>query len=72
MMQMMLELQEGPASLSLPAILTMAALNGARALQFDHITGSIEPGKAPGLSIIEGADIAGVRLLPGSRLRRLL
>jgi hypothetical protein len=71
-MQLMLELQDGPARLSLTEILTMVAMNGVKALHHDHIAGDLVPGKTPGLNIIEGADISRGRLLQGSRLRRLL
>jgi cytosine/adenosine deaminase-related metal-dependent hydrolase len=38
----------------------------------DDTLGSIEPGKKPGLLLIEGMDLAEMRLLPHSRVRRLL
>lgn len=71
MIDLMLELQEGRGRVSLPAMLSMATVNGALVLDYDSIAGSIVPGMQPGLNIIEGADILNMRLLPVSRLRRL-
>lgn len=72
MMGLLIELQEGPAKISFHALLEMASLNGALAAGYEKTSGSLSTGKHPGLCIIEGADIANMRLLPGSRLRRLL
>lgn len=71
MLGLMLELQEGPGRVSLTALLAMATVNGAMALDYYGTAGSIVRGKQPGLNIIEGADILNMRLLPVSRLRRL-
>ncbi len=71
MMEVMIELQEGTAKPDLAVLLAMASLNGANALGFGDTTGSLTPGKKPGINIIEGADLIKMRLLPGSRLRRL-
>jgi hypothetical protein len=38
----------------------------------DGTLGSIETGKKPGLLLIEEVDLARLRLLPDSRVRRLL
>lgn len=70
MIDLMFMLQEGKAGAGLPLLITMATLNGARALGF-QAAGCLVPGMQPGLNIIEGADIRNMRLLPGSRLRRL-
>jgi hypothetical protein len=71
LVELMFLLQEGPGKFSLPFLLSMATINGAVAMDCDGLTGSLSPGKRPGLNIIEGADINNMRLLPGSRLRRL-
>jgi hypothetical protein len=72
MLGLMVELQKGPAQISFQALLEMASINGALAAGYEKTTGSLSTGKQPGLCIIEGADIANMRLLQGSRLRRLL
>jgi cytosine/adenosine deaminase-related metal-dependent hydrolase len=56
----------------LDEIIRWGTINGARALQMDGTLGSIEPGKKPGLLLIEEVDLARLRLLPDSRVRRLL
>jgi len=50
-------------------ILPWATINGARALALDHVVGSIETGKRPGLLLLEGME--GFRLTDEVRLRRL-
>ena len=70
-LEVMLELQEGPQGFSFVQLLTMATLNGAIALGCDKVAGYLAPGTKPGLNIIEGADLNKIRLLPSSRLRRL-
>ena len=37
-------------------LLQWATINGARALNIDHIFGSIKPGKSPGLVLLQGMD----------------
>ena len=70
MAELLFMLQEGEARAGLPLLITMATLNGARALG-NLAAGCLLPGMQPGLNIIEGADIRNMRMLPGSRLRRL-
>jgi hypothetical protein len=71
LLSLMFELQEGPLRYRLPDLITMATMNGAHALNYQIEAGAISPGMRPGLNIIEGVDISGMRLLPVSRLRRL-
>lgn len=59
-------------ALSLETLVRWATLNGAVALSESEWAGSIEPGKKPGLVLIENADLQNLRLLPESRARRLL
>lgn len=59
-------------AISLDEIIRWGTINGARALQMDGALGSIEPGKKPGLLLIEEVDLERLRLLPESRVRRLL
>jgi cytosine/adenosine deaminase-related metal-dependent hydrolase len=65
-------LQEQNPETPLDEIIRWGTINGARALQRDDTLGSIVPGKKPGLLLIENMDLAEMRLLPKSRVRRLL
>jgi len=65
-------LQEAAPAIPLDEIIRWATINGAQALKMDGALGSIEPGKKPGLLLIEEVDLARLRLLPDSRVRRLL
>ena len=72
MISEMLLLQENFQGIQLSELLTMACLNGARALGMDHRYGSITPGKKPGLVLIKGADLAEMRLTGRSVAKRLV
>src|SRR5665647_1100996 len=65
-------LQAAAPAIPLDEIIRWGTINGARALQMDGALGSIEPGKKPGLLLIEEVDLERLRLLPESRVRRLL
>lgn len=65
-------LQDAASGLSLDEVIRWGTINGARALKMSDTLGSIEPGKKPGLLLIENADLVNLRLLPVSRVRRLL
>ena len=65
-------LQEYFPRLSLGELIRWATINGALALGEEKIMGSIEPGKKPGLVLIENADLNNMRLLPKSSARRLI
>jgi aminodeoxyfutalosine deaminase len=54
----------------LPEILGWATINGAKALQLDNTFGSFEPGKRPGILLIENTD--GQNLKGNSSVRRIL
>lgn len=64
-------LQEAAPEITAGEIIRWGTINGARALGCDDILGSIEPGKRPGLLLAEHIDLQNMRLLPGSRVRRL-
>lgn len=49
-----------------------ATCNGTRALGIFDMYGSIEPGKRPGLVIVENADLSRMRLTPQTVTRRLV
>ena len=65
-------LHDAAPGIPLGEIIRWGTINGARALKMSDTLGSIEPGKKPGLLLIENADLVNLRLLPGSRVRRLL
>lgn len=58
--------------IALEEMVGWACINGARALGIGNDYGSIEKGKKPGLVLIENLDLAGLRLTPESRARRLV
>lgn len=64
-------LQDTAPHLALEEIIRWATINGARALKMDNTLGSIEPGKKPGLLLLEPVDLVNMRLLPESRVSRL-
>ena len=65
-------LQVTAPHIPLEELIRWGTLNGARALKMDNTLGSIEPGKKPGLLLIEPVDLVNMRLLPESRVSRLL
>lgn len=65
-------LNDAAPEIPLEEIITWGTINGARALNMADTCGSIEPGKKPGLLLVEQADLSSMRLLPASRVRRLL
>ena len=56
----------------LDEIVRWTTINGATALGLSSTLGSIEPGKKPGLLLIENTDLKNLRLSEKSRVRRLL
>lgn len=64
-------LQSGFPSFSLEDLVRYATLNGARALNETASLGSIEPGKKPGLLLLENCDLSELRLRPDTTVRRL-
>lgn len=65
-------LQESAPEIPAAEIFRWGTINGARALKMDDLLGSIEPGKRPGLLLLEPFDLVNMRILPESRVRRLL
>lgn len=59
-------------SFSLETLIGWATINGAKALGEDILTGSIEPGKKPGLVLLKNADLVNLKLLPGTTVSRLI
>lgn len=65
-------LQENHPSIPLGELIRWATWNGAAALNGLDVLGSIEPGKKPGLLLIQNADLINMRLLPGTTVKRLV
>ena len=65
-------LHDAAPGIQLDEVIRWGTINGARALKMSDTLGSIEPGKKPGLLLIENTDLVNLRLLPVSRVRRLL
>lgn len=65
-------LQEHFPSVSLEDLIKFATINGAEALCEQEMSGSIKIGKKPGLLLIKDLDIANLRLLPATNVRRLV
>ena len=53
-------------------LVVWATLNGARALGEEDRFGRIEPGKKPGLLLLQNVDLQNMKLLPDSFVRRLI
>jgi cytosine/adenosine deaminase-related metal-dependent hydrolase len=65
-------LQKYFPSISLRRLISWATINGSRALCEDSWAGSIEPGKKPGLVLINNMDLVNLKLLPASTAQRIL
>lgn len=65
-------IQDHFPDIPLEILIRWATINGARALREDSWAGSIEPGKKPGLVLIRDADLANMKILPGSTAQRLI
>lgn len=65
-------LQEAFPELTTEELMVWATMNGAKAIGVDSWAGSIEPGKKPGLLLIEGADLSVPRLTRNSKVKRLI
>ncbi len=53
-------------------LIESACINGAKALKIDDCYGSIEPGKKPGINLIEGFDFERMNLKENSKLKVLV
>lgn len=65
-------LQDAAPEIPVEEIIRWGTINGARVLRMDNTLGSIEPGKKPGLLLVEPFDLVNMRLIPESRIRRLV
>ena len=65
-------LQEYFPQIKFEELIRWATINGARALGEEDNSGTIEPGKRPGLVLIENADLHHLKLTPSSTAKRLI
>jgi cytosine/adenosine deaminase-related metal-dependent hydrolase len=65
-------LQNDLPSVTLETLIKWATFNGAKALGEEDWAGTIEPGKKPGLVLINNLDLINLRLLPATTARRIL
>lgn len=72
MLEEMRVLQKYHEYLSLEEIVKFATLNGAEALGLDSELGKIEPGKHPGLVLLENIDLQNLKFTDKTTSRRLL
>lgn len=68
----LITLQESFPSLSITELIKWGTINGAKALGEDDRYGKIEPGKKPGLVLIQNADLVNMKLLKDSFTTRLI
>jgi len=60
------------SDIPLEKMIRWATLNGARALGEEKTFGSIEPGKKPGLLLIQNANLYDLKLTPESTVQKVL
>lgn len=65
-------IQKAFPSVRLENLITWSTLNGAKALGEEQNYGTIEPGKKPGLLLLQDVDLINLKLLPESKVRRLI
>jgi cytosine/adenosine deaminase-related metal-dependent hydrolase len=65
-------LQSNFPEVALEALICWATLNGAKALGNEDQYGKIEPGRKPGLLLLQNIDLQNMKLLPDSFVTRLI
>jgi aminodeoxyfutalosine deaminase len=65
-------LQQNYPSIALEELIRWATLNGARALGGEKNYGTIEPGRKPGLLLLENPDLINMKLNAETTIRRLI
>ena len=71
-LQEMIILQCAFPEVTMDELTTWATYNGAMALKMNSWAGSIEIGKKPGINLLTGLNLADKKLLPGTRIRKLI
>jgi imidazolonepropionase-like amidohydrolase len=59
-------------SVSIEELTNWASFNGANALGIADWAGSIEVGKRPGINLLTGLDLVEKKLLPGTKVKKLI
>ncbi|VAW17211.1 amidohydrolase [hydrothermal vent metagenome] len=67
----MVTLQQHFPDIPLNELLAWATINGAKALKMEDTFGTFELGKKPGINLLSGIDLVGLRLTPQSKVKRL-
>ena len=65
-------IQEKNEKVTLQELIQQVTLNGAKALRKEDQLGSFEVGKIPGVYLLEKADLHNLRLMPDTKVRRLV
>ena len=65
-------IQQHAPEIPLEMLVQWATLNGAKALVFDHLLGSLEKGKVPGINLITHIDLENKRLTAESEVKMLV
>ena len=68
----MITLQNHFPEITLQELVEWGCLNGARALGLTDLIGSFDPRKKPGVNLITGSDLQGLRLTEKSKVKRLM
>jgi cytosine/adenosine deaminase-related metal-dependent hydrolase len=65
-------IQSKHPQIGLSELLTMATLNGAKALGLEDSIGSFKPGKKPGILLLNGSGIKNGSLTADSKVQRII
>jgi imidazolonepropionase-like amidohydrolase len=68
----LITLQKYFPTVPLEELIRWATINGALALGEDHTYGKIEPGKKPGLILLENTDLIDLKLTDETTILRLI
>jgi cytosine/adenosine deaminase-related metal-dependent hydrolase len=65
-------IQENFPEIKFEEMICWATLNGAKALGFEKELGSFEPSKKPGVLLLENIDLQNLKIIEGTRVKRLM